>query len=99
MSCFPLQMCLVIGAIFGVVVYRIIMVAVFYTMIEKYDLSSEDVVASLLTSLTASIINLLAILILSVVSNTLQTVAVYFMWDILPLFRLVYCRVPARRGL
>ena len=58
-------MILVLGAIFGVVLYRIIMVAVFYSI------EPNEVVASLATSLTASVINLIAIMILSVVCNGL----------------------------
>ncbi len=69
-KCLYSQMCLVIGAIFGVVVYRIIMVTMFYRI------EPDSTIASLATSLTASVINLLAILILSVVSKTSGTLEV-----------------------
>ena len=61
-------MILVLGAIFGVVLYRIIMIAVFYAI------EPQETVASLATSLTASVINLVVILILSVVSVTCNTI-------------------------
>ena len=56
-------MILVLGAIFGVVLYRIIMVAVFYSI------EPQETIASIATSLTASIINLIAIMILSIASS------------------------------
>ncbi len=60
-ACCVFQMLLVLSAIFGVVLYRIIMVAVFYSI------QPQETIASIATSLTASVINLVAILILSLV--------------------------------
>ena len=64
--CFAFQMILVLGAIFGVVLYRIIMVAVFYAV------EPQETIASLATSITASLINLIVILILSVVRKKID---------------------------
>lgn len=59
------MLCLVIGAVIGVIVYRIVIIAVF----AKQEIISQR--APLLTTATASVINLIAILILNLIYKKL----------------------------
>ena len=58
------MICLVLGTIFGVIVYRIIIVAVLYT--QPVEIVKEY--AKIITSLTAAVCNLVIIIILNLVS-------------------------------
>ena len=57
------QICLVVAAIFGVIVYRIVVVALLYSIPEL------DSYSHIVTTLTAAAINLVIILILNLVSG------------------------------
>ena len=57
------QMCVVIAAIFSVILYRIVVVALLYTV------EPNETIAKLGTSISASIINLIIILVLNQVSS------------------------------
>ena len=58
------QIVVVVGAIFSVIVYRIIMSAIFFRLEEVSEYSS------IITSATAAILNLIAIVLLNFVSES-----------------------------
>ena len=72
--CTLLQISLVIAAIIGVVIYRIVIVTVFYLIDDPEWVGSN---ATLFTSITSACINFVIIMILNIVSPTFVKYSVY----------------------
>ena len=70
-----LQIILVLAAIFGIIIYRVIIVALLYYSDEQ----SIHSIAKIITSLTAAIINFIVIIILNIVSaNNFSCTILYY---------------------